>query len=266
MRQHFHLTDCARNQIVDLFKSFPQENDYKDHMLMNQLVYSRVLMDLVEILNIKYDSGVINVTPESNVSRVNRNDTVYLNHSYAYKIKHDVYEFTYMRLYPEIMSRIIMSDELRMSIDIPRLIHALVETRSYIKNEIPKFNNGIRDVLMNTQYNIKMFFNQLYGRCNRLPELSCDFSMQEYVRDEVKHLWRRIRQYIGDDLMYYDTDLAFVKVTSENSDKVMKAFDSALMTYEYEHVPSIALMRKKMYAKFPVKTSEFTFNGKIIRD
>jgi hypothetical protein len=256
--------DCSSEQYVHeqlfhLFRKIPVgefiDGRYQ-HCFSTDDKWTSTIRSIIDILELLPNHSIVNVqsAPAPAV-------TVGLNDKYINRLVPDVYKISYNLLYPTIITRMDKAEH--AYIDISLLVSTIVKFRKHIKllmKEIP-FTESVWDVYDIAQMNSKVFINYLYGKCNRCEYLGADFSISEYVRTEVASMWRRINSYLGDDVIHFDTDEAYVVAHNHTEAEIFKAFDSALIDYEYEVKPCMGFHRKKMVYEFPEMIPYFKINN-----
>lgn len=259
----------VHEQLFHLFRKIPTgqfiNGQYK-HVFADTSVWESTMRSVLEILELEYNQ-IYNISkPRSFTSNLN---TVDLKPYAVNKIFFDVYEITYMNLYPEIMKRMDVKNE-NIAINIKKLITEMFKFRKAMKSKLYLSMTSAYKTINETQLqndydaaqlNAKIFINYIYGNTKKCKYLAATFSISEYVRSEMHNMWSRIDNYLGDDLLYFDTDTAYVIANDHTEDEIFKAFDSALISYEYETKPCIGFHRKKMIYKFPDKIPYFEINN-----
>lgn len=257
----------VQTQLFHLFSNIPK-GDFIDgkycHVFNDEYKWETTISKVFDILDLNINTSIVNVDPVTYRSSNKNNPTIGLNDKYKNRLVSNVYKIEYNNLYSTILIRMDRGDE--TASDISKLMSSVIKFRESIKSLMYKeiMDIQLRDAYNTAQINAKVFVNYIYGKCNKSKYLMASFSIHDYIKSEVSSMWKRINEYLGDDIIYFDNDMAYVITINHTEAEIFKAFDSELLTYEYDIMQCVGFHRNKMVYKFPEKIPYFTINETTI--
>ncbi len=276
------MTDTQYQQLIKLFSSF--DKPYLDQTseawvsAFNDDGFNVAYEQLIKILDLNYNPNINDPIYDGFSHHYQPNDTIpdtlYLDKRVQKKLIRDVMVVDFNYLYPTIMKRIIIDDKYRISTDLPKILDTVIafrrqanqELRAAIQTDQPKY---VIDMLDTAQINAKVFVNFIYGKCNRSKYLKCSFNMSHYIRSEIGHIWRKIRQSLphGAAVVYFDTDKGFITSNDNvSSVEINRVLDSALIEYTVENMAGVFFERSRSITMYPDDIpSRFKYNWREIR-
>ncbi len=264
------MTDTQYQQLIKLFSSFdkPYLEPATDVWIsaFNNGGFEVAYEQLNEILDVDYNPNINDPIYDGYTHSHERNhssdtipDTLYLDKRVQKKLIRDVMVVEFNYLYPTIMKRIIIDDKYQISTDLSKILDVVIEFRRQAKQELrtaiqtyqPRY---VIDMIDTAQINAKAFVNFVYGKCNRSKYLKCSFNMSYYIRSEIGHMWRKIRQSLphGAAVVYFDTDKGFIASNDNvSSVEVNRVLDSALIDYTVEKMAGVFFERSRSITMYP---------------